>query len=513
LTHAATPVIIDIGRAGPQTAMQGEQQMFDREEQYKFFGATAVENLFLREYMPAAKGDYVKVYLCALYHSQYPGSGYGLQDIALELSLPQTDVMAALRYWERRKLILKTSENPPAFTLCHMGHRMLTGQDGMETDAAFIAFSEAVYALFADRRKVRPGEIALAFEWVQELGLPQEVVLMLLSHLSIVRGMQFSFKAAEPFAVQMREENVMTPEDAESFLSHTRKAHEGARAVLRRMGKRRLPSEDELTLYIKWTGEWGYSHEAILAACGETVKGEPTFAYLDGILGGIRNRGSAKTGAQVSSQLGREQDSMARARELANSLGTRTAPATLLATYERLRETHPHEVIMLAAREASRTGSRLEDAERLLAAWHKKGLDTEEAVREYLRKFRESNDLLMRMFEACGHESRPTASDRALLNQWQEWGFSDEMLLLAAAQARSAKAKPPYIHKVLETWHQAGVNSPGQVTQNRPLSAAAVRPGKEVGAHRYSQRDYTSEELNALSVDLMEEARKYNDEQ
>jgi DNA replication protein DnaD len=510
LTPAESPGIIYAGK--PDRSLSKEQQMFDREEQFQFFGATAVENLFLREYMPAAKGDYVKVYLCALYHSQYPDSTYGLQDISRELSMPAADVMAALRYWERRKLILKNSENPPAFTLCHLGHRMLTGQDGIEADAAFIAFSEAVYALFADRRKVRPGEIALAFEWVQELGLPQEVVLMLLSHLTIVRGMQFSFKAAEPFAVQMREENVLTPEDAESFLSHTRKAHEGARAVLRRMGKRRLPSEDELALYVKWTDEWGFLPDAILAACGETVKGEPTFAYLEGILNGIRARGSAKTGTQVSSQLGAEQGTLAQARELANSLGTRAAPSTLLATYARLRETHPHAVILLAAREAARTGSHLDDAERLLAAWHKKGLDTEQDVQDYLCRFRESNELLMRIFEASGHDSRPTASDRALLAQWQEWGFSDEMLLLAAAQARGAKVKPLYMNKVLETWRQAGVNSPAQVIQSKP-APAGTRPGKEVGAHRYDQRSYTNEELNALSVDLMEEARKYNDEQ
>ena len=44
--------------------------------------------------------------------------------------------------------------------------------------------------------------------------------------------------------------------------------------------------------------------------------------------------------------------------------------------------------------------------------------------------------------------------------------------------------------------------------QGKPAgSAASTRPGKEVGAHRYEQREYTQEETEALAVDLFKEAR------
>ena len=102
---------------------------------------------------------------------------------------------------------------------------LLSGEAGMEADSAFVAFSEDIYALFGDRRKVRPSEIAQAYEWVQDLGLRQETVLMLLSHCLSTRGAQFSFKLAEPEAVRMREANVVTAEDAEAFFAHSKKVH------------------------------------------------------------------------------------------------------------------------------------------------------------------------------------------------------------------------------------------------------------------------------------------------
>ena len=43
--------------------------MFDRDGQAVYFGVTPVENIFLTEFLPAAKGDYVKVYLLGLFQS------------------------------------------------------------------------------------------------------------------------------------------------------------------------------------------------------------------------------------------------------------------------------------------------------------------------------------------------------------------------------------------------------------------------------------------------------------
>ena len=40
--------------------------MFEQDESMLRFGVTPVENLFIQEYLPAARGDYVKVYLYAL---------------------------------------------------------------------------------------------------------------------------------------------------------------------------------------------------------------------------------------------------------------------------------------------------------------------------------------------------------------------------------------------------------------------------------------------------------------
>lgn len=494
--------------------------MFERDEGMLRFGVTSVENLFIQDYLPAARGDYVKVYLYVLYLSGQPQKEISLPEIAQELGMTQSDVEAALRYWERRRLIVRQADNPPQYQMQSAVQMLVSGQSGMEADPAFVAFSEDVYALFGDRRTVRPSEIALAYEWVQDLGLCRETVLMLLTYCINTRGVQFSFKQAEPEAVRMRDAGVANVQDAESFFVHSRQEQEGARAVLRRLGKRRQPSQDELDLYRKWTREWQYDQEAILEACAETTKGEPTYAYLDGILKGIRARAekgqTPRSAQQLRRQLTADQDKRLSVRNFAAELGLKGAPDTLSVTYTRLCSEYEEGLVLLAARQAHAAGRGLDAVEPYLAALRKHGIATREQALKFIEETNAANHALYAVFDACGQTGRPTAADRALYRKWCGWGFDSELLLLAAERARGAEKKLPYMDKVLEAWHEAGVTSAEQVSVRQTEHArshasgaqAAQQAGRQVSAQQYTQREYTEDELNGATLELLEEASK-----
>ena len=362
--------------------------MFQLDPDAAAFGVTAIENRFFLDYLPAAKGDYVKVYLFGLFACQNKPDDYGLADMAQELNLSVPEVDAALRYWERRALVTRISDNPLQYRFHSPTQRQQSAAVSMQADTEYVAFAEAVYAAFGEGRKVTPGEIALAWEWVQDVGLPPETVLMLLHHC-MAQHMHFSFKKAEKIAVRMKEAGVSTPEDADAFLQHDQAVHDGARKVLSRMGKRRLASDDELALYEKWIGAWGFEPQAVLDACAQTTGGDPSFKYLDGILARLHGEGDAHTGAQVKKQLEKEQDEKALAQEVFNRLGKPLAAPVAVRQYREMLAIQPHEVLLLAADECCRTHKNVEDMQALLLAWQNRGLTTEGAVREYLSHYRE----------------------------------------------------------------------------------------------------------------------------
>lgn len=491
--------------------------MFEQDTQALYFGVTPLENLFLSEYMPGAKGDYVKVYLMGLYHSQRPDEHIGVPELARELDMSESDVEAAMRYWERRGLVALIKDEPPRYRYYCVAQRVLTGQDqAVRPDEKYVEFAESVYALFGDRRKVRPPEIALAYEWVQDVGLTPEVVLMLLNHMLMTAGAQFSFKRAQTTAVKMKEAGVATCEDAESFLRFAGETEKGAQAVLRRMGKRRAPGEDELALYKKWRQEWTFAPEAILSACAAMTAGDPSFKYLDGILERLHTDSAARTGAQVENTLRREEDESARVRSFKDALGIKATLPAILPVYRAMAQKMPPDVILLAAGECGRAGVHtLDSVQRLLDGWTEKGLITLSAAQEYVRRLREQNLFLQKLYDLCGHTGRPAAADREMLEAWRQKGAQDALILYAAGRAASAEgAKMRYINKVLESWLSEGIRTPDEARarDKTPLPRAAA-PGKTVSAQRYAQREYTDEELEkaAGTDELLREASLKNE--
>ena len=483
--------------------------MFELDQEARSFGVTCGANRFLTDYLPAAKGDYVKGYLWGLYACAQKGPDYTLEEMAHELDLSVSDIEAALRYWERRALVSRISDNPPQYRFFSAVQRNMSPAGAVQADMEYVSFAEAVYAAFGDRRKVKPSEISIAWEWVKDIGLSPEAVLMLLHHCIGQRGVNFSFRIAERLAVAMKEASVQSPDDAEAFLQHDQAVHEGTRKTLSRMGKRRLPTDDELALYEKWITEWQFEPQAILDACREMTSGDPSFKYLDGILNRVHKESGAKTGAQVQKQFDLEEDEKKKAQEVFTRLGMgRFSGPAAIRQYREMLAVQPHEVLLLAADKCFQTKHNLEDMVNLLEAWKKKGLETEADVRQYVDKVAEQNALLKEVFEACGHNGRPTEADRRLYEKWAGFGYDQELILCAAEQARSAEnSKIAYLDKVLEMWHEAGITDISQA-RARKKPEEKKKSGKTVSAQQYGQRQYSEEELLAVSDDLIEEARK-----
>ncbi len=481
--------------------------MFKSDRDAAAWGVTPVDNVFIRDYLPAAKGDYVKVYLYALCACRAQDAT--IDDIAHDLDMEKSDVEAALRYWERRALVTRVSEQPPEYIVHSPLERTFNAKNApIVADAAYVEFSESVYAAFGDRRKLRPAEIALAYEWVRELSLPEEAVLMLINHAITANGVNFSFKKLEPMAARMKDENVTNADDADQFLRRDFEARDGARAVLRRMGKRRFPSEDELTLYVKWRDEWQFTPDAVLSACAETTKGDPSFMYLDKILAGIRARGDAKTASQVETQLSREQTEITAAWKMVGALNIegRTTRDAALSLYREAKKLYDDDVILIAAQAcAARKQPKGDDVLDMLAGWREKGFDAARA-KQYVDDFKRKNRALRELFELAGHNGLPTAADRALYDTWLSWGYDMPILRYAAEQSRGAGgSKIAYLAKVLDAWHEAGVADVSQAKSSRPAKKAE---GKTVTAQRYEQREYSKEELSAAAEDMLEEVRR-----
>ena len=252
---------------------------FAFDEQFAMFDITPVENQFILEYLPGAKGDYVKVYLYGLLCCYHPKKEMDLSSMSRELGMTEDEILFAFRYWERKGVVRRVQDRPPAWQYINIKQKNLIADEAPEPD--YVQFCRELELCFEGVREFHGSEMAACYEWKEALGLPTEVILMLLRHMKNTRGKSFKIRDAEKVAMMLSDEKAFTIEDAEHVLARDEAMHSGFRKVLRKLGMRFNPSDANLQLYRKWTQEWHFTQEAIEDACDRTGTSEAyTFSML-----------------------------------------------------------------------------------------------------------------------------------------------------------------------------------------------------------------------------------------
>lgn len=490
--------------------------------------ATAVSNAFICEYMPAAPDGYVKVYLYGLMcaHGGFADEDAMLDDAAKTLNMDRTEVEQALRYWERCRLVSRVKDAPPVYRFISVQQTMLMKQTATHDDE-YERFALALYDMFGDRRKLHGGETVLAYEWVEQMKLPPEVVFMLIRHMISTRGVQFSFKEAQKVAADLSEQHALTAEAAENIFSRSEATWKGTRSVLNHLNMRRSPTMDEIDLYLKWTKDWGFAPKAVIAACAEMTKGRnPSFGYLDSILRGIKERSDGKvtTAAQVKKHLEGQRGESDNVRDVLKAIGLRVdvVDEGMRAVYRGMQAIQSDEVILLAANQAGKKRSpKLDDVVALVESWNERGLRDAATVNAYLHNVQETDKRLRALFTLAGKEPGCTQANREMLNKWRgEWQLGDPVLDLAATYARGMDRPMAYMDKLLKGWREKGVTTAAEAEQEHARFADAAAQGREktgktgtggvkrVIEQQYKQRDYDPDEVDGPSVEDIEEAKK-----
>ena len=358
--------------------------VFGFADKYAMFDATPVENLFIQEYMVRADGDFVKVYLYGLMQCYHPVHSASLSTVARDLGMEVSRVENAFAYWERMGLVQRVSDNPPSWAYRNLKQLELMRAQDDDGLYRYADFNNSLHAQIGADRLLHPQDFERVYDWIEGLGLPEEVVLMLVSGQIKARGKKFPFKSIDPIARAWAEANVRTIADAEEMSRMYTERYQAIKQVYKKLGKRHQVSEPDEALYERWTREWGFDLPAILAACDETSKGVPTFGYLNGILERMHQQG-LHSEEDLRADLEADRDVKALLREL----GMRAASPTddsrsMLEGF--LREGFARETIALAATRVARKGGRLDALERTLRIWKEAGALSYESATAYLKR-------------------------------------------------------------------------------------------------------------------------------
>ena len=285
---------------------------------------TCVSNIFIDEYMPAANGNHVKVYLYLLRCILSGQMNFSISTISDLFDYTEGDVMRSLRYWEKEQLLrLKTnsqgiltelylltpaskqarpvlqeakttssstdipSVEPPAVkNISTQAAKTYTHKDytpeeicALKKEANYDAILKVLEGYLGHPLNAR--EIQTATFIYKELQFSTDLIYHLYEYC-VGRG-KCRPQYIEQVAISWAEANIQTPEEAElASVAY----NEDYTVVCQTFGLHRMPGKIEKNFIDHWVKDLGFERRIIVEACNRTLLNiqKPDFNYANRIL-------------------------------------------------------------------------------------------------------------------------------------------------------------------------------------------------------------------------------------
>lgn len=290
--------------------------------QDNYADSTMVSNLFIDEYMKDANDAQLKIYLYLL-RMMNAHMATSVSDIADKFNHTEKDVMRALKYWEKNRVLALEYDDGKSLT----GIRLLdvtprssaaivplapvVSLPGKEAAAAKSspeeipeakpAFEKPSYSLdqlkeFKNNEEtaqilfvaeqylgktLSSSDIRTILFFSDKLGFSIDLIDYLIQYC-VDKGKK-DFRYIEKVAIGWAEEGITTPRQA---AKSARKYDKFVYDIMKALGKSSSPTRAEADFAIKWIKEYGFTQDIVLEACERTVLAtdKHRFEYADSIL-------------------------------------------------------------------------------------------------------------------------------------------------------------------------------------------------------------------------------------
>lgn len=465
--------------------------------------STAVDNIFINNYLPYADSNFVKVYLYGLYKCQDSNSRDNtIENFANELNLSQEDIEKAFEYWQEQGLVQILNVIP--FEVRYLPISDVLNNTKKYNAKKYESFNAQAQEILCGRM-ITPNEYREYYDIIERFHVEKEALLMIINYCVNIKGDNVGYAYITTIAKDWANQKITTAKQVEERLIEFENLRTGMEYLLKLMGAKRLPNIEERTLYQKWVQE-GFDDEVLTYVAKKMKsKNKPSFQAMDILLDKYF---AQKLFSTNEIELFEEEKSKA-------SKIAKTITKNLGLYYENLEpviENYIFNWVNLGFSEnmleeisnyCFKTNVRtLEGMSKVLEKFHKLGILTENSLAEYFNEVLVVDKKIKTILENIGLSRNVNQFDRDKYKIWKEiWKMPDEIIDYACTLAVGKGQPMQYLAGILATLHDKNITT----LEDAKNSYNIISP-KSTTKSNFTGRQYSKEEMNALfqSIDEIE---------
>lgn len=283
--------------------------MFKLQQEKIDFGNTSIENIFINDFMPMAKGDYVKVYLLGFKYAMDGESTFSNETISKNIGITTEEVNQAWDYWKDQGIVnLNTNaEGRQEIEFVNLKQLyveniyrylpkdVVSPKDGREQKTDFDMLIEAnksqpIKDMFREveltlGRLVTPNEKRNILDWIANYSATPEIVVETFKYAVEKKNIK-SMKYVETLLAAWFDNNIHDKEELSKYLDNKRKNFKYYNTVKKHLGfdGRQLTLSEKKIIDV-WVDHWGFSMDMIIHALSYSSKTtNPNLNYFNTIL-------------------------------------------------------------------------------------------------------------------------------------------------------------------------------------------------------------------------------------
>lgn len=262
----------------------------EQNDKSMLFSTTELPDIFFTEYLSAASGDFIKVYLYMIFLSKYHKE-IKLNDLSKKLALPLKTIQDAIKYWEDIGVITKKSSGYVMASLQEIELHNLY-KPKLTASAEDVAKKEKnqyrAKAIENINTAYFQGVMSPSWYnditlWFKKYSFDEQVMVALFDYCFNKSALHRNY--VQVVADAWAKNNIKTFNDLDSYYEKQEKLNKFKKSISKKLGLTRPLTQYEEAYIEKWIVDYNYSFDIIEIALKRTTsKANFSFDYIDKLM-------------------------------------------------------------------------------------------------------------------------------------------------------------------------------------------------------------------------------------
>jgi DnaD/phage-associated family protein len=462
---------------------------------------TAIDNIFINNYLPYADAVYVKVYLYGLYKCQDSASSDNtLENFANELNLSQEQVEQAFAYWQEQGLIQVLNVLP--FEVRYLPISDVLSNTKKYNAKKYETFNSQAQEILSGRM-ITPNEYREYYDIIERLHMEKDALLMIINYCVNIKGNNVGYAYITTIAKDWANQKITTAKQVEDRLLEFESLRSGMEYITKTLGIKRALSVEERSLFKKWS-EQGFDDSVLnFVAKSAKSKGKSSFVYMDNTLDKYYALRLFSVN-EIKLYEDEKSKAMSLARALTKNLGLyyeNIEPVVDNYIFKWINLGFSEKMLEKISNYCFKTNVRtLDGMDKTLDKFHKLGILSEQSLAQYFEEVLSVDKKIKNVLESIGLSRNVNQFDRDKYRVWKDnWHFSDEIIAYACTLSVGKEQPIQYLSTILASFHDKNITTVDEAKNSFEIvSQKQKKPNFSTG------RSYTKEEVNTLFQNIEE---------